>query len=174
LLAAILLTFFLVGVWHGTGWAFAIFGLLQGIYMAGSTFTLAARNTFWEQRGQRDKLWLVTARRVVTFGMVTLSLVFFRADTIPEAFAILKAVGTPTNFHAELLGYTARSALRLAVVAVLFMEIAEYFLRSTPTPFARLLARPLWQRWAAYLLVLVGILAGGVFAGAQRFIYFAF
>jgi D-alanyl-lipoteichoic acid acyltransferase DltB (MBOAT superfamily) len=174
LLAAIMVTFFLVGVWHGTGWAFAIFGLVQGIYMAGSTFTLAARNKFWETRGQRDKLWLVTSRRVTTFAMVTLSLVFFRANTIPDAFGILKCVFAPMNLQTEWLGYTARASLRLAVVTVAAMETAEYFFRDTAVPFARLLARPLWQRWTVYILVLLGIVVGGVFASAQRFIYNAF
>jgi len=174
LATALLITFFIVGVWHGFGWGFAVFGVLHGVYMVGSTFTLSGRNAFWEKRNQLDRLWLVISRRLVTFGMVTLSLVFFRATSVPNALTILKNLLPHANFQTELLPLLARSELCIAAAVVLFMEIVENYIYSTPIPFERLLARPVWLRWAAYDLVLICILRGGVFNSAQRFIYMAF
>ncbi len=174
LVVALLITFLLVGVWHGTGWTFVIFGVLQGIYMVASTFTLRERDSFWEKQGQLGRFWHVCFRRLVTFGMVTLSLVFFRAVSIADAFAILKNLSWNGNFQVGLQSLWGRSDLKIALAVVVFMEITETFLRPGPTPFARLLARPLWQRWAAYIMVLLAILCCGVFTNPQRFIYFAF
>ena len=173
LATALLLTFLLVGVWHGTGWTFVIFGMLQGVYMVGSALTLPARNAFWEKRNQLDRPWLVVSRRLVTFGMWTLSLVFFRARTLPESFTILKNLFVHVNIQTGLRAVVGNHELLFAAAAVVFMEIGELYIR-TPVLFERLLVRPIWQRWTAYNLLLLLILRGGVFTSAQRFIYLAF
>jgi D-alanyl-lipoteichoic acid acyltransferase DltB (MBOAT superfamily) len=176
LAAALLITFFLVGIWHSTGSSggtFAIFGLLQGIYMVGSTLTLPARNAFWEERNQLDRSWLILSRRLITFTMWTLSLVFFRADSVPQAFKVLKNLFVHANLHSGALYLLGHHDLAFAAVMVLFMELVESYIR-TPVTFEKLFARPLWQRWAAYILLLLFILRGGEFTAAQRFIYLAF
>ena len=173
LVIALMIAFFVVGVWHGTGWTFAIFGLLQGVYMAVSTLTLGARNAFFEKRGQLDSFWLTNLRRIATFAMMAFAWVFFRANSVPEAFAILKAFLQPGDWHAAAHTLTEHSQLRLAGL-VIFMEIVEHLIRSGTSPFSLLLVRPWWQRWPVYIALILAILVGSVVATAQRFIYLAF
>ena len=173
LAAALMITFFVVGVWHGTGWPFAIFGVIQGVYMVTSTLTLPARNAFWEKRGQLERPWLILSRRFATFCIWTFSLIFFRASTIPEAFSIVKSLFARADLHESAQTLLANHQLLFAAAAVLFMQIVESWIR-TPVIFERLLARPLWMRWPAYMALLIIILRGGVFTGGQRFIYLAF
>jgi hypothetical protein len=71
-------------------------------------------------------------------------------------------------------GMMERPGLGIGIAAIIFMEIAEIFIRAGPSPFSRLLARPLWQRGTAYSALLLAILCFGVFTGPKRFIYFAF
>jgi D-alanyl-lipoteichoic acid acyltransferase DltB (MBOAT superfamily) len=173
LVAALMITFFVVGVWHGIGWPFAVFGLLQGFYMVVSTLTLSARNDFWERHGQLDRLWLRTCRRVGTFSLVTFSLVFFRADSVPHALSIIANLVPRGNWQAGLQSVLQRGPL-LLVAVVVFMELAEHVIRTGERPFARLISRPWWQRWPVYIGLILAILAGSMVATAQRFIYLAF
>jgi hypothetical protein len=141
--------------------------------MVVSTLTLSARNDFWEKHGQLDRLWLVSFRRLATFGLVSFSLVFFRASSIPQALAILKDLLPHANWQAGWQALVQRKQLYL-VGAVVLMEIAEHFIRTGESPFARLFVRPWWQRWPVYAGLILAILAGSVFTTAQRFIYLAF
>jgi hypothetical protein len=64
--------------------------------------------------------------------------------------------------------------LTIALAMIVVMEVVEKILRTGPPPFSQVIVRPLWRRWATYLLLLLGILCFGVFTNPQRFIYFAF
>jgi len=170
----IFVTFILIGAWHGTGWTFILFGVIHGVYMTVSTFTLRARDSYWKKRNQLDKFWLNCFRTLATFGMVLLSLVFFRAATVADGFTMLANL-----FHSGRLQLGFKQGLEgpqllIAIAMIIFMELAEKLIRTGSPPFSELIARPIWQRWAAYLTLLLALLCFGVFTNPQRFIYFAF
>src|SRR6185312_10875370 len=48
---ALVFTFVLVGIWHGAGLKFALFGLIHGALVAFSTLTFARRDRYWRSRG---------------------------------------------------------------------------------------------------------------------------
>ncbi len=166
--------FILVGAWHGIGWTFIVFGALHGLYMVISTFTLRARDSFWKKRNQLDTFWLLAVQRLVTFGLVVSTLVFFRAASVTEAFAVFGNLFRRGSLHLGLKHGLDGPELMIAIIMIVFMEVTEKLIRAAPSPFSGLIVRPLWQRWAAYLALLLVILCFGVFANPQRFIYFAF
>ena len=167
-------TFLLVGAWHGTGWTFIIFGLIHGVYMTVSTFTLRAKDSFWKKQNLLGKFWFTCARQLVTFGLVLFTLVFFRATSVTHALDVLKNLFRHGSFNIGLRHGLDGPELLIAIAMIGFMEITEKLLRSDATPFSRLIARPLWLRWPAYLTLLLAILCFGIFTNPQRFIYFAF
>lgn len=86
------------GLWHGAGFTFLIWGLLHGLYLAGNhlfrTFSVGAPKP---ARGLQSVLngisWLIT------FVLVVIGWVFFRAEGISAALLLLKAMfgmGAPT------------------------------------------------------------------------------
>ena len=77
----ILITFFLVGLWHGAGWTFVIWGLLHGCALI--IFHLWQKTPF---RLPRLVSW------IITFNFVNASWVFFRAHTFFEAMKVLKGM----------------------------------------------------------------------------------
>lgn len=83
-----ILSMFVIGVWHGAGWQFAIFGLIHGAYLT--------INNAW--RAVKARLGLpidsnrpltVGASTLFTFVCVVMALVFFRADDVPAALNLL-------------------------------------------------------------------------------------
>jgi alginate O-acetyltransferase complex protein AlgI len=91
---ALLVTFFLSGLWHGAQYGFIIWGLLHGIFLAVPVLFTALRNAL--RKGKRTKrktaspsfAGLITraAQIGVTFCLVTFAWIFFRANTVNDAF----------------------------------------------------------------------------------------
>lgn len=77
-----LVIFLLSGLWHGASWNFVFWGLLHGIGVA------------WDSLGilKLPKKWM---QQALTFAYVCLAFVFFRAETIGQGFAVIKAMVTP-------------------------------------------------------------------------------
>jgi alginate O-acetyltransferase complex protein AlgI len=85
----LLATMVLGGLWHGAGWNFVIWGALHGI--------LLVINTMWQQircRMTRHSAaaWEVRLGSVVTFVLVVMVWIFFRAGTMTGAMGLLRGV----------------------------------------------------------------------------------
>lgn len=73
----------LVGLWHGAGWTFVIWGVLHGVYM-GVELVLPPR-----LRLPPKKRWEIVTRTVITFALVSLAWIFFRAASVADAWHVL-------------------------------------------------------------------------------------
>jgi len=88
--AAIFVTLILVGIWHGAGWGFVVFGVVHGLLMIYG-LTLASRDRIWAWL--KVPATLVLALRVpVTFCIVALTLVLIRARNLGEAVDIYGSI----------------------------------------------------------------------------------
>ena len=85
----IMFTMFLGGLWHGASWMFVIWGGLHGIYIVIEkmlTNLSLAKLPFWNKKSIRLLLSLIT------FSLVCVTWVFFRAGNIKQAFSIVTAM----------------------------------------------------------------------------------
>ena len=159
----LLLTMLIGGLWHGAAWTFVVWGGLHGLYLAGERrFSGGAGEDPWRPWSLRRDL----VRTVVTFQLVSLAWVFFRAESLRGALGYLGRIATLQG------GTTDRGAVALLVLAagaVLLIDAAQHRTRDH-VPMLR------WNpalRGAAYGLMLVPIV---VFSGGSPvpFIYFNF
>lgn len=78
----LMIVFILTGFWHGANWTFIIWGLFHGIFL------ILERGKFGE--------WLekipVILKRIYTLVVVLIGWVFFRCDSIMDAFAYIKVM----------------------------------------------------------------------------------
>jgi alginate O-acetyltransferase complex protein AlgI len=79
------LTMLIGGFWHGAAWTFVVWGAIHGVALAGERRILAAR----EAAGKVPGRWSPVIRWVVTFHIVCLGWVFFRAESFGHAFELL-------------------------------------------------------------------------------------
>ena len=96
--AAIILTMFLVGLWHGPSWTFAVFGTLHGIALG--------INQFWRKSKRRLPNWFAWAS---TFLFVNFTFVFFRSSDLASAMhslAVMCGAGMnlASTIHSSLTG----------------------------------------------------------------------
>ncbi len=92
-LVALMLTMLLGGLWHGASWKFVVWGLLHGLF-------LVVERSLSRRFG--DRPWAQTRAvrillGVLTFALVCLTWVFFRATDLPKSMmhvaAMLGAIG---------------------------------------------------------------------------------
>ncbi|HEY2588344.1 MAG TPA: hypothetical protein VGI81_21570, partial [Tepidisphaeraceae bacterium] len=116
---------------------------------------------------------------LLTFHLVVLAWVFFRAASVSDAVWIITHLahgpwlGHPemSTFPLGILPFRG-SQIRLALVLILAMELTQWAasIRGTAGRWARL---PVWVRWPAYYALILCILLLGEL-GARTFIYFQF
>ena len=84
----LIVTFLLAGLWHGAGWTFVFWGGMHGVGLA----LERARGEARKARGLPEPGATAGARalqRLAVFAFVCVAWVFFRADSIGGAFAVL-------------------------------------------------------------------------------------
>jgi len=162
--------FVISGLWHGANWTFIIWGALNGFYLVFAIMTDTWRKKF----NQIINLYTLprlqrTLQILITFGLSCFAWVFFRANSIDEAFNIILKIFTLKGpfFVGEwrhlLYGI-------FAIVFLLFIEYRTEYHSQSSLPFR---TNHWLKEQLLYTLLLLLILLIGVFDGGQ-FIYFQF
>lgn len=81
----LVVVFLVSGLWHGANWTFLCWGAIHGVVLAASH--LAGRGN-WKERAP-STLFARAWRTLATFHIVLLSWVFFRADSVSQAWYVL-------------------------------------------------------------------------------------
>jgi alginate O-acetyltransferase complex protein AlgI len=161
----LMITMAVGGLWHGAGWTFVLWGTLHGVGLVADHWR-AGRRRAQGLPEQADTPRAVVVQRVVTFHLVCLGWVFFRADSIGTALSLLR--GLATSFGPFPL------VTPLVVLAVAAGIGFQYLPRDVPVRlqegFSHL--RPLAQG-AVLAVVLFAITTLGP-QGMAPFIYFRF
>jgi len=178
----LLLTFFLCGFWHGAAWKFIVFGLLQGIAIVYEFYTRKKRKKLFSKLPEKVNSSLSV---LLTFGYFAATCIFFRAKDMREAMYILGHLFTGWSHvfsvHGiknvvTLLGgkdtyYGAFNILLDIGILVIFEWLQR---RMTNNKVSSIVAgKPTFVRWGFYCLMIVLILAIGVYKD-DSFIYFQF
>lgn len=77
------------GLWHGAAWTFVVWGLVHGVLIGSNHLYRALNKTGKKKPTSLVKTWIF---RLITFFFVTLAWVFFRSQSVDEAFQILKSM----------------------------------------------------------------------------------
>jgi alginate O-acetyltransferase complex protein AlgI len=168
-----LMAVFLVsGLWHGANWTFVVWGGLNGLFVILSVMTSGARRKISELTRLPAGLG-GALRGLLTFHLVLVTWVFFRAASLSDAATILSRVAGSAAVLPRLLRVRVTSGeilLSLSLIAILLGVEALDEIR----PFwERLRVRPLAMRWAVYYALLFGLIVLGTW-NLQQFVYMQF
>ena len=120
----LMLTMLLGGLWHGASWNFVVWGGLHGLYLVLERAAVALVGAWPGWKTFAGQIFL----SFVTFFLVCLAWVFFRAPSFDKAFEIV-AAGFFLNPVREVYVSLADSLTVLALMAALM--IAHRLLRNT-------------------------------------------
>lgn len=118
----LMVTMLTSGLWHGANWTFVCWGGLHGLYLI--------CNSYYYKFTNKKPIAPKLLRIIVTFFFISFAWIFFRANSISEAFIIIKSIVTN---HGPLFKGEGIPSLVLPVLMIgilLLKEIKdEYHLR---------------------------------------------
>jgi D-alanyl-lipoteichoic acid acyltransferase DltB (MBOAT superfamily) len=91
-------TLFIVGIWHGTGIGYFIFGIVHGILLILSMSTISYRNKLINFYKIPKKIIFIT-RLIITFLIVNFSLVLVRSKDLTESMYIYKRIFSLSGYR---------------------------------------------------------------------------
>ncbi len=87
------ITFLVSGLWHGANWTFVVWGALHGGYMVWERISEKPRHQLYRSLSLQKVGGLVTVAQVlITFGLVLIGWIFFRAEGMGDAVEIFKGI----------------------------------------------------------------------------------
>jgi D-alanyl-lipoteichoic acid acyltransferase DltB (MBOAT superfamily) len=155
----LMLTMLLGGLWHGASWNFAVWGGYHGALLS---LERAARGA---QAPSSERSWTYPLQAVVTFVLVLIGWIFFRAKDLPQSLTILHQMFAGGRSPMLL----ERWQIWLAVFTLLIAVAEEEW-----DAFERLLRSPAWAQALAASLMLLCLEVFGVLGEAIPFVYFQF
>lgn len=175
--ACVLVVFALSGLWHGANWTFLVWGLLNaGFYFLMSDYRPVPHLSAAASAEVPRAAWaLAIVRCLLTFHLVCVTWVFFRAASLGEAFGVLGSIATGFGGIQSALARVAwEHPTRLAIILVALLVDGALSMRSPNYAWIdRLVERKSWPYWTIFtILVYVTLFLGQL--GAEQFIYFQF
>ena len=159
-----LIVFLVVGVWHGAAWKYIIYGMYNGFIIAFSGL-MAPNYRKWKKVchiQEKSAGWQVF-QILRTFLLVNISWFFDRADTVSQAFSMMK--NSVTQWSPDKIlqipigrgGTTDYTIYALAILAlgVMVLFIFSFFEEKGINLFSRLMKDPVLLRGAVYLGILL-------------------
>lgn len=166
----LLFVFVVSGLWHGANWTFIIWGALNGFYLVFAIISYKFREKITKLVGL-DKLPKLNRliQVLTTFALTCFAWIFFRANNITDAFAIIKKIVTfkgPIFIEDPSMIIYPISGLLL----IFIVELKQEYYRGNFSLFNN---KNWIIRHLSYSFLIILILLFGVFDGGQ-FIYFQF
>ncbi len=179
----ILVVFFASGLWHGANWTYVLWGLYHGIWRVLGDITKNLRHTLCALfRIDREKPYYPILQAILTFSLVCISWILFRAQSAGEAALIINKIFC--DFHPELFfggGFTQMglSIPDLTVLggAILVLLIADTLKYKKIGANAMILRSNIILRFTLVLALLFATLVFGIYGAgydSAQFIYFQF
>ena len=172
------LVFLISGIWHGANWTYVIWGALHGLYL----MIAILKDGWFERKGivvsEKNK-FIQIFNVFITFQLAVFAWIFFRANSLDDAFTIIKTIGQgeysiqsfidsitvlaedPKNFSRTLF------IMLLMVVFYLVDPIMDKIIKGRV-----LLSKP-YVKYILYSFIIASIILFGFF-GEVTFIYFQF
>ena len=168
--ASLMVTFIALGVWHGAGWTFAVYGFIQGLVIVWELRTERIRNKVRKHIGRRLFATLSVIRTYLIFAV---SLVFFKAQSVSDAFYFLRNISFQTHASWKEINIGMSDHICIVAGAALLLMLLYDFFMSKGDLHRRLERQPILLRWTIYYLIVFALFAYGKF-GTENFIYLQF
>lgn len=164
------LTFAGLGAWHGAGWNYIIYGLIQGLIIFYEMKTAMICN--------KIKNWIgnplfTTLSILRTYLLFAFSLIFFRLESVSDALYYIRNISfsTHASWKEVSIGIPDHNCI-VAGSALVLILVYEYFM-SKRDLLETLEKQPMLVRWGIYYLLAIMFFTLGQF-NSDSFIYLQF
>ncbi|GFE60485.1 MBOAT family protein [Geobacter sp. AOG2] len=171
--SALMVTFFISGIWHGASWGFVVWGLLHGAYLATSVFYKPLQKKIHKKTGLEKTAVLKIWQTIATFNLVCFAWIFFRANSLSDALYIIRHLfsGFDSNITSALLT-SGKISLLILLCSLGIVNLSYIFIRFSDVK-TKFYDKPLWFRWSIYYGLVVLLLVCNIDIDSM-FVYFKF
>ena len=179
----VLIVFFISGFWHGASWTYVIWGCLHALFRVLEMALRRPKKKLYKKLGINAKSrWLQVLETVWVFLCVCFTFIFFRSESLEQAFGVVGRIATQTHFSALFSGEFFSLGLdekdfTVALIALIVLVVADWLVYHKKDIYHWVVAKPLAARWALYWLLIFSSVIFGVYGpsyDAAPFIYFQF
>ncbi len=169
----IFIIFLVSGFWHGANWTFIVWGLLNAFYFLPLLLTKNNRNNIdIVAKGKKLPTLKEMSLMLLTFILILLSWIFFRAESIEHALNYINGILSISIFETPSF-FGMYSKGKSTVIFIIILLLIEWKGREEQHAISRLGLK--WIRPLRYLMYSAIIYAIFNFSGSnQEFIYFQF
>lgn len=168
----VMLVFLVSGLWHGANWTFVVWGGLNGAYQVVSLLTERVRRRGVSMLRLPDGLRSLVGA-VVTFHLILLTWVFFRASSLSDAVTILSRITASLTSLPALIRVRLTNGEILLSLAFIALLLGVELLDEARPIWERLRVRPVYLRWAVYYALAGCLVVLGTWK-LQQFVYMQF
>ena len=178
----LMIVFAVSGLWHGAAWTFVVWGILHGIFQVIGIVLKPVRDKIVllfkvDRNSFSHNLYKV----VVTFMLVNIGWIFFRADTFEKALYVIANMWKPS-----LWVFSDKSLYQLGLVqqdmnlliVSLIVLIAVDICNAKKIVIRDIIKKQgLWLRWIIYIFAAIFVITCGIWGpgyDAASFIYSSF
>lgn len=166
---AILIVFFVNGLWHGANWTFVVWSLLNAVLLIIEVSTNKIRQQLIKKLKLPQKVVAFLGWAIVG-GYLMLSLVFFRATSIEHAVVYIKSMFQFGSLHINILNNYIE--LAICLVLIILVQTVHYF-KGNNKIHELVIGKPTYIRWSIYISF-IAIISLFAINRQNTFIYFQF
>lgn len=175
----IVIVFLVSGLWHGAALTYVVWGLFHGLFQVfGILLTPVREKTVYRICGKDNKM-LGFFKWLGTFFLVCVGWIFFRANSISDAFYIIKAIAKAPFGNILPLAFAGMGLGRM-MLCVLFgftVLLAAVDVAAQKKDVLGYICGKFYLRYIIYLLLVLAIFFVGYYGPGfepQDFIYFKY
>src|ERR1035437_1624708 len=163
---ALLISFIVIGIWHGPTWNYVLFGIIQAVALIYEVVTRKVRKKISKKI---PSIIYNNVSIMLTFLYVSFSLIIFRTATFSKALDIIDRIFSRPG----KLFFDKPSTILFILIGCGIMIIYDIQEEFKMVRFSLFSNKNWIVQHISYALLLIYILVAGVFDGGQ-FVYFSF
>jgi alginate O-acetyltransferase complex protein AlgI len=163
----VFIIFLVSGFWHGANWTFVFWGGLHGLFFL--PLLLSNKNRKHLDQIAENELFpsfRELLQMLLTFSMICIAWIFFRANSLSDAFNYINRIFTNLSFDLQYLSIERYNIEILLLIAIFLL--LEWFHRHFEHPYNG------YFKWLKIIVTILMLLTLGVYSDHQKFIYFQF
>jgi alginate O-acetyltransferase complex protein AlgI len=171
----LMIVFVVSGFWHGANWTFIIWGFLHGIILILENIFKVTET----QLKRKETAFNVYVKTFFTFCIVCIAWIFFRANSISDAFYIISNLfdfSIPLNDSLRGMSLYINNPLWKFIgnfILILILIFVEILIQKNRINEISIIQKNPVIRWTLYTVLILNILIFGYFK-VNQFIYFQF
>lgn len=168
IVAALMVTFLVSGIWHGATMTCVAWGLMQGTLLSAEALLQQRRTAFEKKYSLTKKWWYIVINICLVYLFFSFSEIYGMSDSFHKANLIIERIFTAHGalfVDAKTYAYGA-----LMLLILLLKDFRDEFF---PERFRTFASENIYVRYISYVFLIVCIVHFGVLDGSQ-FLYFQF